>query len=89
VRRAVALDANDAEARTPKTADPVADFLDRLLALPRALTNKMNLPPGKEPTSTHWLAAMSHIKPWFDELSRNSVQRLLPLWQNSLPKVTP
>jgi hypothetical protein len=46
------------------------------LELPGALMNKINLPPEKEPTSRHWLAAMSHIKPWFNQLSRNPMRRL-------------
>jgi hypothetical protein len=46
------------------------------LALPVALMGKMNLPSGKEPTPTQWIAAMSYIKPWLDELSRNAIRRV-------------
>jgi hypothetical protein len=51
-------------------------YSSEALALPGALMCKMNLPPGREPTANQWVAAMSYIKQWLDELARNSIRRV-------------
>jgi hypothetical protein len=58
---------------------PLLLYSREALTLPVALMGRMNLPAGKEPTPAQWIAVMSYIKPWFDEISRNAINRVLAL----------